>query len=310
MVKFKERPVKDNIANLNYSSGATVSIALPRDRWLQKVMLRILVVVGTAAGTPHQDGIANLVRNVTLESNEEVYYNCRAWDIVEYNRKMYRKTPKNDSPTAGTKVVAISLDLMRNPSDLNDISALVNTKALSSLNLKITWGTDADLGSGSAGAVTSGSVTVQLREADLTPEEIQRQGSFYTVKHSIQEQSYTATSSEFTKSLNLPIGHIIDYVGVKTIDASSPPVRTNTIISSYQLISKDTDKIVECEWNESIEEDERDYEQEASVTGYTALDLRSNFGGYDARGQKDGDIKYHFNIAVVGTLRLFQKEAY
>jgi hypothetical protein len=311
MVKFKERPVEENIADLNYASGASVSIALPRERWLQKVMLRFSVVVATAATTPHEDGIINLIRNVKLRSNKEVYYDCRGWDVSEFNRKMYKVTPVNDSPVGtATYYAEISLDLMQFPSNLNDQSALVNTKDLSGLDLSIQWGTPADLGAAGAPAITSGSVSIQLREADLTPQDIERIGTFYTVKHSIKEKTYTATTSEFVESINLPIGKILHYIGVKTIRTSTA-ARSNDVVSKYMVKSHDTDEIVKCEWNESIAEDRRDYQQASVAVGYTAIDLQGNFGGYDSRGEKDGDIKLHHNIPTnVGTVRLFVKEVF
>jgi hypothetical protein len=309
MVEFKERPVENNITDLNYVAGATVSIALPRERYLQKVMLRFTVTLSTGASPVHEDGILNLIRNVKLRSNKETYYDCRGWDVSEFNRKMYKVTPVNDSPVgAATYYAEISLDLMQNPADLNDQSALVDTLALSGLDLSIQWGLPADLGTGAV--ITSGSVSIQLREADLTPQDVQKQGTFYTVKHSIKEKTYTATGGEFIESINLPIGKILHYIGVKTIRTSTAQ-RGNDVVSKYMVKAHDSKEIVKCEWLESIAEDRRDYQQESVVVGYTAIDLRANFGGYDSRGEKDGDIKLHHNIPTnVGTVRLFVKEIY
>jgi len=313
MPKFKERPVEKNIAALNYVSGGNVGLSLPRDRWVQKVALRFAVVVGTAATTPHENGIINLIKNIRLTTDTDVLYDCSGWDVLQYNKDMHGVSAVvNDSPSgAATYYAEIVLELMNNPADNQDISAMVYAKGKSSFDLSILWGTPSDLGASGSPAITSGSVTVSLRECDLTPEEIARQGVFSTVKHGVKQQVYTATTSEFIESLNLPVSRILHYIGIQTVRTSTG-LRSNDVISNYMLKqAAPEDEIVKSSWYDSIAADKRDYHLETTTTGRTAIDLRSDFGGYDARGMKDGDIKLHFNILTnVGTVRLFIQEVY
>ena len=298
-------------------SASLLSLEIPRDRYIQKIMLRVKVTnTHTTATGPNENGVLNFIKNIQLLGNspkvkDQVVQVCGydAWVIDAYEHG----TPaKNDAPATGTLYGEITFNFQTDAKNPLDMSALINSRDFSNLDLVVTPGVIADLYDSVGDAVlNSWEITVTLREADLSAADLAVVGNMLVVKETTKTVVVDSISSAYQFYTNLPTSTILKRITAIVNNTASPSIRSDSVLTDTMIKQEATPKneLLQSEWYTQQLDNKQTYGVASVIRGVTIWNLRdSNL--LNATALKQGDITWKANSAALGTVRLVIQEVY
>lgn len=320
----------DNYADLAWASGSpSKRLAIPRNRFIQRLLLYLKVTGNTAASvTPGEDNILALLKGirvvrggdtvVSIAGKDLAYSNC--FDKGRFPTCYLITTVSQTGVTIGE--ADLSIDFMIDPQNDGDFHGLLPAHMLPSLDLFIDWGDSSDLGTGYT--VTAAVMKVTLKEVSLDARDLAQVGSLWAVKLSATEKVIDAAYNNYLFPLDLPTGKLIQKAFIFAYNNS---VRSDSIIADpgFKLYDADTE-FVRLPWLDSqhalctwayIPTNPGSFPAAGipvpgRITGFTSLGIeRLSPLGLDATRYKAGDLRAGF---VTGTptatakIRLLTKE--
>jgi len=316
MVEFYERPL---IKTISIAEGRTQHIDIPKDRFIQEIILRLRGTVDTGAAAPvlHEDNPFSIIRQIRVVANgNDILRAISGANLAYLNWFDFHGTlgERVRTPTAtGQADVAFSCSLTLpfklDPRNVFDVGALLPAIHFSTLDLFVDWGVVADLATNTSDL--KGEMSVNLREAELTEgEAAELWGDDWAglVKQYLTETVKTvdAAYNEFKFEVDLPTGMILRR---SMIRATLNAVRSDNLIPKFKVSQESPVKrdLLERLWHESQLQDRNEYrvsaplEGDRTVRGMTILDYEK-LPAIDATQLKKGDIKFKANtIAPTGT---------
>lgn len=228
-----------SVGTVVYSAGGQSSIEMPRDALYRKIYLRLRGAITIAtAGSPvvYTESPCGIIKRIELVANGKDTIKSLDFALAMVNTqiKFGTRPDKTAPPTTATtaSVNAFAILPLAMPDSFKEIDTLLNSKALSTLVLKITWGNPTDLYSTDPTSFTVDSMYCDvgmLESIGLDAASIQK---LWTNKESVIEKEITATTSNF--QIILPVTNIYRSILVKAEDDGDP---VNTIINNIKLQS-------------------------------------------------------------------------
>lgn len=322
MVDFSQRTLEERVP---YAANSTKSIKIPRDRFIQKIMLRLKLVGDTGTVTPAEDAAAGAVIKairLVANGNDTKFYvslpDLHYENWYEYGTRpdSYINTTNNQTDVEINRAQA-DICFMIDRTNPYELPAMLPAHQLSSLELFIDWGTASDLGTGytidASNAAGVSELEVSLRECDLTSADIRQVSPFMAIKESAIEKTIDAAYSDYTFAVDLPVGGMLRKTALTAIRAG---VRSDTQVPKYMVKQESPIRreILQATWEASQRQDKVEYGIESVLAGHTILDYGTiGRGGLDLRALKEGDVKFKCNtIAPSGTtkIRLVNQEIF
>ncbi len=277
------KPLKRSIGSLAYTSAGSVStLQLPRNYAYRKLMCRIagsnVVAGGTAGGAVHPAAAYRAISKIEIVANgRDTIWAVAPEHIARMNTLDYGTVPSILNPTATTAATyafngyfIIDFALIRS---VRPIDTLFPAAGLSTLDLKVTWGTGEDM---FTGAYTHTSATIQTTTT-LSVESFEELGDIpgnvgvnkvYTIDNTI-------TGANTNYQILVAVGNVfrgfylhtrVDQVPVNTI-FNGITIQSGTVV--YQNWVSDT---------ELREENKLKYSLETILTGTYLLDFLDSDG--------------------------------
>ena len=329
MVRFEYRTLADTIAWTANRSG--VNIPIPRDRFIQRMAVRVTGCVDTDASvapTLQEDNPLGIIKAIYVTANGNDTQRRLRGDRLWYLNSFRHATPPERVTTpiatgeSSTEFAFnLFLDFMRDPRNPFDISAMMPAQVYSSLKLFIDWGTGTDLDTNGKTTLVDATATVTLREGTMSNAEIRAAyGRELQRLQKIYESEQTKTNVQNTNyqfTMDLPVGHFINAIGVFAYDNT---IRSDAIVNTqFRLQQKSplSVTLTQSDWMASQNYDKAEMNLDTildidvaltsvdlwnrPLRGLTIIDTEAQ-GGLDTRNMKSGDVQYQANIgAITGT---------
>ncbi len=301
-------------------SQNSVSIDLPRNRFIQKIFLRLNLYGDTAGSvTAGADKAAKFISAVRLKLNgKDVPFSLSFTDLNRITRYIRGADVRNSLITTisqtgvllGTAEAVI--DLRADFKNEKDVSCLLPAHALTGLTLEFDTAAAADLGTGYTPASTGtlSSVDVSVKEVDLTEAEVNALSSRgqWPLRRSLVAatlpspgtvSSYNASSANI---LQLPIGEVIRRLWFHAVNNA---LASDAFVSEYRVRDNrlGVNLVGEVKWADSQMQDSIEYgiDQSLIVAGLTVADFES-LGWVDATRMKKGDLELAaLTVSATGT---------
>ena len=288
------------------TTNTTNTIKLPRDYYIQKILLHFELTYtnGATAPTFVEDAPFTLINRLRLELAG--YKNVTLVDVtpksyvslvtLDSQIAPYSDTLGTTASTQYTVDFSIPIDFRINKDDDYDTSAVIPSFAFSSVELKIDVGTASDLASANAPTIDSLKVTPMLVEL-VTDEEFST-FEYYLVSRNV---SISATG---TQRFDLETGKILRRLLLLTKDSSGN--RSNSIINDYAVLVGETPIRAKTKFKASRFQDRLEYGINPD-TGVTILDFANYndvMNSLDLTNAKEGDVKLECDVASTGSFEL------
>jgi len=310
---------------ISYLPGETVSIDLPRDKWIQKIMGRLVVNYDTGgAGSVAEDGVLNLIKQMKITADG---------DDARFGMALKRLRPTNcldmgapfelldvtDINAAGkTAVATFEIAFKHYPRVDDDVSALLPAKYFGSLQYSVTFPPETvgvALEVGADQTINTAVLTLTLKEYELSAsEENQLYGRMTTSNPIRFERNLAIYRNEETKTID---GAYADYgfsvelppgcfLLRSLIFANDAGARSDSIVTGIKLRDAQELKDLKSEdWEALQARDKQEYglalpleaASNRTLVGFGSFDYKE-IQGVDMRGRKKGDVVLGFTTTT------------
>lgn len=284
-----------------YSASSISTIDLPREHWAKKILLQLVGDATTGSGTPSRstynpfdiitriEVIANGSQTIKSISGKMLYLQ----NILEHGT-IPNRTQTPSAASQSNQAFGGGLMLYFDK-DKDYLESLLPTHVLSSLQLKITWGTALSIDSQSSNGLTINSLYVY----PLLTEELNRGQSTAGIGVCKETEFVKVLTAAGWTEVDLPVGNVYNSLSVLTRDNTAA---SNTIISEYEVIKDGLEVIRKARFDQSRSEDLIDYALETTnqPTGFTVIDF--DLGGsapINTRGWSS--LKLRLNVSTTPT---------
>lgn len=320
MLQWTERP----IGSISYASdGNEHGLDIPRDNAIRRIYLRTDVNLTNTATAPtfKEDDIFNIIKKIRIEedgSYNRINLNGRMWYYIEYYEKSSKPqytAPVTTVSTTYDAFVTLVADFATDRDNEYDISALLQTKKLSSLKLWVTWGLATDIASANAPTVNaSTNIEVEIREVFGTFDWIKPDGSTASGVDINNPDEYTPKRfTETFSTVTIDANH--SSFDNDTFNVNVAPTPSTIVAHALMVLDQNglknnslvTDLKVQRESPYQLRHIQRKFLsmwdslkvqhklEEGLATGFLLLDWIQISGGSGlVNNTKDGDIKYRF----------------
>ena len=309
MVAITSRTINDTFAFGANTSAATLSVDLPRSRWIRRIRIIAEAVVGTVGTSPNAQALPRLLANIAVKADGNTnYFDVSGEDLYQINQRDYSTSILKDATIAAqtTYRQEYILDFALNRKNDFDMSCLLPAHLMNTLQLVLTSNTTLVAAGNADTVLTSLTCYAVVEEVHMTTAEAkemygdnyERLGKVFVTK---KEAAISAANTNYTGEIDLQVGYIISDVLLRTSDTTTlSAVSTEDLITSYKI--EQTGEKGNFIWDEQRWRDAK--AQDIAQNGLTSLadtlgSIDINFlgkaGGLDARGMKQGDLKLKFN---------------
>jgi hypothetical protein len=317
-MKHRTRTLTDRVKS--FTAHETSTIEVPLDRWINQFDLRVdLTQYDTGSSVSlDEDGILELVDKVEVVVNGD---SIRTWDParywygtpIDYGVEPELTDPKTSTGQTDISQGAFHLPILQrlNPADPYDLSAAIPAHEVSSLDVKVHWGSASDLGTGYT--IDSADVSLSVSEFNLTPQEEQqvfgasgaavtdsKQSRLKAIHESEKIKTFSASNSNYQFTVDLPVGAVLLHSDLFVVDNGS---RDDDLVDKFRIRQHSPDERTydRVRWEESQMQDVRDHrlddpiEGNRYLTGHTRLDftryaLRGQGNPFNLVGRSKGDV--------------------
>ena len=224
---------------VNYAENATRPLEIPRNYALVALDLHLIVKLSREAGSeggPKDVAPAQVVRNLTVKANgSDTIKSIDMETLHRHNELHYETRPYIDADaiTGGSGYGALTNEVMHvcaripfaMPRAIKQVDTLLDTAALSSLDLIVTWGTGMNTMND---AFDGASLTIHEAVLHVTAVEyigVPADTVFMLYNQWVKQKEVTATTGRF--QIKLPVGNIYRGLLLKT---HSDGDQVNTIL--------------------------------------------------------------------------------
>jgi len=318
----------DNYTDLNWVASQGKRLAIPRNRFIQRIMLYFLITGNTAGTVVLSDNtILDWIPGIRLVKNGETIVNLAAKDLAFTNCYDKGRFPQVYAITTISQTgvtigeANLTIDFMLNPKNDGDFYALLPAHMLSSLDLFIDWGAAAQA---TGYTITAGVCKVTLKEVALTKEDLAKIGNIWAVKWTATEKTIDAAYGTYLFPIDLPTGKVIQRAYLNVVNNT---VRSDAEIvdPGFKLYDADSEfsrmcwidaQHALCDWA-GIPSSPGSFPAggppvPGRIVGFNSLGIeRLSPLGLNATGYKAGDLRVGFNTlapTAVSKVRLITKE--
>jgi len=234
------------LGSLTYAVNATRTLEIPRNYALVALDCHLLAnldrVVGASAGDPKDCAPAQLVRNLTVKANgSDTIKSIDMETLHRHNEITYGVRPEINAEVllAHGALNDVCPDVFARipfamPRAIKEVDTLLDTAALSSLDLIVTFGAGRDimddLYDPAAGDVTINNAVLHVTAIEYLG--VPAGSKFMLYNQWVKESQVTATTTRH--QIKLPVGNVYRGLLIKTISNGRP---VNTIMP-YSLIAQ------------------------------------------------------------------------
>ena len=313
VTRWTSRP----IGSVPFVVNSEQTLEIPRDKPIRRMILRFIINL-TNGGTPPtfiEDDILKLIKKIRLVENgsdNKVNLPARTMFFVEQFEKgtrPFKIDPETGAGVTADAIVTLQMDFASDRLNENDLSALLQSRRLSSLDLEIDWGDAADIASANAPTINAGvsECEVEIREVSGTIRRENRDISVFDLDTiDIIEQTEilpidanhdSFDSDTLPKDVKPAPANILTNMFIVLDDG----VRSNARVTDFktQRESPDTVRILERTFNSLFEATKTEYAQEALPTGVLYVDWVDKLAGGLINAGNEGDIKFRFLTAGI-----------
>jgi len=221
---------------VNYAENATRPLEIPRNYALVALDLHLICKISREAGSeggPKDVAPAQVVRNLTVKANGSDTIKCFDMETLHRINEIYMGVRPHISADAAEGFGALTNEYMHvcaripfaMPRAIKQVDTLLDTAALSSLDLIVTWGTGMDIMND-----TFDGASCTIHEAVLHVTAVEYIGVpadtvFMLYNQWVKQKQVTATTGRF--QIKLPVGNIYRGLLLKT---HSDGDQVNTIL--------------------------------------------------------------------------------
>lgn len=309
MLEWTERPIDQ----VSFDEGTEKSIDVPRDNPIRRMICEFFFyhTTGGSAPTYINDDFLNLIQSVKLQmdGNENKFaIGGRQWYYLEKDDKQtapYKDTPTSSTTTAETVRVCLVWDFASDPLDRQDITALLPANRLSSLKLKILWGTvSTHVTSANPSTMTDASsgVNVEIREVSgtvNTPNGEKDIGeiAFADIRVDAKVIAIPPSKTSYdTSTLKENVTPAPSNIMKNLFIVLDNGVRSNSLITGFKVQKEKggSKPLLTRTWMNAYLERKTESRLESLATGVLALDYVDIFGSGLINRGNEGDVRYRF----------------
>lgn len=318
---------RQNVSTLTdehtYSSGTETGLDIPETGYISHISCLVkLGVTGNSIVSPKkdassvlEDAIARIIDAMRITAaGGKNYYDItdgRQGFFKEYYR-LEGKTQIGTLPAAGV-TADVYLELIihpgLNPFDPWDRSVIIPGAELSNLKHRLTWGTEANLGSGYT--IDSGVCTLTIYEWQLEPGESRDAlfpGGINVPLLEARELSITGDYSNLGKTDDVPVGSVLHSVLIMPLDADGD--RSDGEITEVGLVYPKKQKATPFrqDWYPMKFGDKAQFSLATALVGCNTLPLEwitRRAMGMDLTAAMEGDVKLGFTVALSNAAATF-----
>lgn len=286
---------------IEYTANSIQTLDIPREHWDKKILLQLVGQCETESATPTKSPYNpfEIIKRIEIIANG-------SQTIKSYSGKMLYLQNVFEHGCIPSRIQSPSLASQEDKAfggalmlyldkDKDYIETLLPTHVLSSLQLKITWGTEIDIQTD----VTDGLTIDNLYIYPLVTEELNKGQS--TSKIGVLKETELVKNLEASGwvEVDMPVGNVYNQIALLTRNNSLP---SNTIISDYEIIKDGLEVIRSLRFDQSRSEDLIDYALESTnqPTGYTVVDF--DLGGSAPINTKGwSSLKLRLNVSTTPT---------
>lgn len=320
-VEFTQRP----LTKIDFAVDDTKTLAIPRDKSIRRMILRFIINLTTTAATPTytEDDILDIIKKIRLVmdgSDNKFNVSARKYYYVEQFEK--QTTPAKVAPTTSVSttadaIVVLTMDFANDRLDRNDLSALLQARKLSSLDLEIDWGKAADL-------ATANVPTVNVSDSSCEVEILEVSGEVEATDESGEETSTNVfdldvddiRETESTVEIPTADKQSFDADTVKENITPAPAnilmhmlmvtdnkIKTDALLTSIKIQQESpTEKrLIQRTYKSLREEGKTEHALESIPVGIVFLDYVDLFDGGLENSGNEGDTKWRFLTKAAGT---------
>jgi hypothetical protein len=333
-LSWTERP----IGNVPFVASSTQKLIIPRDNAIRRVIMRfdINYTTGSTAPTYTEDDFLNLIANVRVQRNgsdNKINVSARMWYYVEDYEKgtPARKTAASSATSTTTDCFFVLIaDFATFRENEHDISALLQTKNLSSLELQIDWLSNAVVATANAPTINAAStVQVDIREVsgvvpdtngvlqDINDDTVITMANIYEAEQIVTIDANHSSFDADTLAVDVtPAPANLLKQALMVLDATSPNGnKSDTLVSEFkvQRESPFIYRYAQRKYNNILESQKMQLTVQTLVAGFLFLDWIDKVPNGLLNNRNTGDIKYRFlttNFASGQTIRVYKRYVY
>ena len=284
-----------------YTANSIQTLDIPREHWDKKILLQLVGQCDTGTATPTKspynpfeiikriEVIANGSQTIKSYSGKMLYLQ----NIMEHGCVPAKtETPASASQSDQSFGGALMLYLDK---DKDYIETLLPTHVLSSLQLKITWGTATDIQTDTSEGLSIDNLYIY----PLVTEELNRGQSTSKIGVLKETELVKVLEASGWVEVDLPVGNVYNQIALLARNNSSA---SNSIISEYEIIKDGLEVLRSARFDQSRSEDLIDYALESTnqPTGYTVVDF--DLGGSAPINTKGwSSLKLRLNVSTAPT---------
>jgi len=313
MVSINPRRLEDTNA---YSAGATLTWDLPRDRYVQQILLWMyLDDVDQAVAAGDQTDYPKVFDSVRIVLNGNItLVSAEGEDLFQLATREYKEQPYVSASAAVADAQAlycmIPIPFMLEVDNPYDFSALIPAQGASSFQLFVVCGDLNALDSNTT--VNSGTFYVEMKEVNMTTAESDaRYGknleSLARIQISQKIHTITSTTTNYSGRIDVPTGNYVRKILLRTKDSSA--VESDVEFDTYRFFfNPGQQQLYQNEWVLSRAEDKLEHQIDFAElwSGYVLYDPEQLMGNEKFRGSlnltgmKNGDLQLQYNTGTGG----------
>ncbi|MEM3423570.1 MAG: hypothetical protein QXE51_03300 [Nitrososphaeria archaeon] len=283
------RFTRRSLAQATLTKGAETTVDIPRDYFIQRMLLKVDVTYNTGSSVSKTGTIWDLIKEVRVQregQRSDIPFKMTGQQIRGLAKYDYMKEPSStdfSTATGQSGLVAtayVPVDFRIDKWNDADISALLDAFNYSSLKLVLNMGTESDVGTG----YTFSSITVIPTLVEVVPESLEK--DFKPLNHTMSYASFGSLSAN--QPADLRTGLALRRLVLITSSDSA--------ITSFRILSGSQNVIPETNFLANKQIDLIEYSPPSLETGWTIVDfseingLKGILNLYDA---KQGDVKLY-----------------
>ena len=225
------------LPDIDFSANGQPSVDIPRDRLIKAIVLRIKGQVDTSS-TPAsavEDNPVSLIKSIqVIGDGSQVLYSLSGIDAYYLTQFKYGVVPTITAvpdAVAGARelsaLIVIPFEAIggRVPAD-----SYLDSTVFKSLQLKLTFGTLADLHDATISETSGEDITVEVMVEETTVPEPNFLSKWYTLQRTI-----SASNANF--DIDFPLGNFFKTIMIRAMEGTAPGARSNSPFTSVSLIS-------------------------------------------------------------------------
>jgi len=291
------------------TAAQTLTLAIPRSRWIRRIRMIGEAVVATVGTSPNALTLPRLLANISLKADGNTsIFDVSGEDLYQINIRDYKTSTLSDGTISAQTTYRQEwvLDSALEPKNDQDFRALIPAFSFNTFDLVCNSNTTLVAAGNGDTVLTSFTVYVVVEEVHMDSNEAASMyGSdlkgLYKILINHKDAAIAVANSGYTGEIDVQPGYVISKLLLRTSDTTTlTAVSVDDLITSYKIDQtglKGNFVWDEQRWRDSKKQDTMQHSMylESAMLGSIVYDAISSVGGLDARGMKQGDLKIKYN---------------